>query len=103
MAQIEYTDAYLSRLISDEIEARARAEVALLDPDSTFSESWSDTLARLKAYVIVCIENQAAPDDLFTAKLKSYRAEFDAALARAQLDAEVIDGPLLFTLPIERA
>ncbi len=97
---LNYPDAYLARFCTDEREARAFAEVDLL---GTFSTEWRDKLAQLKCYVIACVENQAQPDDLFTAKLKSYRVEFDAQLARANAAADNTDNALVFTIQLERA
>jgi hypothetical protein len=76
-----------------------------VDREGTFNTEWRNRLTVLRCYVIACLENQAAPDDLFTAKLKSYRAEYDAELVRAraaQPDASA-SGALIFSIPLERA
>jgi len=106
---LEYPDAYLARFCTDDRETRAFAEVDLIAAAKglTFSSDWRKALAQLKCYTIACMENQAAPDDLFTAKLKSYRAEFDASLARAETAANAtagtVNSALLFVIPLERA
>jgi len=104
---LDYPDAYLARFCTDEREARAYADVDLLNTGNPFSTQWRDTLARLRCYIIACIENQAAPDDLFTSKLKSYRSEFDSAYGQAVAAADAAaDSPnsaLFFAIPIERA
>ena len=107
--QLDYPDAYLAKFCIDEREARAFAEVDLLATSAgvTFSTDWRNKLALLKTYAIACIENQAAPDDLFSTKLKSYRAEFDATLARAisaaKAAADEVESALIYSVPLERA
>jgi hypothetical protein len=51
------------------------------------------------------LENQADAEDLFTAKLKSYRSEFDAILAQARAATDDADGhPLsVLSITLERA
>jgi hypothetical protein len=97
-----YPDAYLAKFCTADREERAFADV---DREGTFNTEWRNRLTVLRCYVIACLENQAAPDDLFTAKLKSYRAEYDAELVRAraaQPDASA-SGALIFSIPLERA
>jgi len=100
--QLDYPDAFLSRFCSDDREARAFAEVDQIAGDTPFVDEWRNKLARLRCYVIACLENQAAPDDLFTAKLKSYRAEFDSVLAQAKDSVTSGSGSVLFSIPLER-
>lgn len=106
---LDYPDAYLARFCTDEREARAFAEVDAIEPftldwtDAAAKALWRDQCARAKCYVIACLENQAAPDDLFTVKLKAYRAEFDSLLARAQAAVPNPSGALVFSVPLERA
>lgn len=103
-----YPDAYLSKFCVDALEDRAIADIAVL---GTFNADWTERLVILRAYIIACLDNQADPDDLFTAKLKSYRAEFASALASAQAqaaaDAAAEAGTSssfgIFTIPLERA
>lgn len=103
-----YPDAYLSKFCVDALEDRAIADIAVL---GTFNADWTERLTILRAYIIACLDNQADPDDLFTAKLKSYRAEFSSALASAQAqaaaDAAEEAGTQssfgIFTIPLERA
>ncbi len=104
MLTYTYADEYLSQLITDDREARATADVALL---GTFPAAWLERLVRLRAYILTCQESQAAPDDLFSAKLKHYQKEFDAILpaAQAAADAETSDTGtgMVFSIPLERA
>ena len=65
-----YPDAYLAKFCTEAIEDRAVADIAVM---GTFNAYWTEKLVVLRAYILVCLENQADPDDLFTAKLKSYR------------------------------
>ncbi len=98
---LTYTDAYLTGYIDQSVEDRARADV---DDLGTFPTDWRDKLTVLRAYIITCLDKQAQPEDLFTAKLKSYRAEFDRQLAGARnAQAEVADtAPGLISIPILR-
>jgi hypothetical protein len=106
---LDYPDAYLAKFCTDDRETRAFAAVDLIATTKgiTFSAGWRNELGRLKCYTIACTENQAAPDDLFSTKLKSYRAEFDAALALAESDAATTagttDSALIFAIPLERS
>lgn len=102
--QYPYYDAYLAPLVTQERETRAIAEVAAI---GTFPDTWTERLVRLRAYCIVCAESQKAPDDLFTAKLKTYSKEFADALplAKAAQDALTSDSGLgvFASIPLERA
>lgn len=106
---LDYPDAYLEKFCTEDRESRAFDEVDLLATAKglTFSNTWRDRLAQLKCYMLACIENQGAVDDLFTAKLKSYRSEYDAATASAEYDArqtaEETESALFFSVPIDRA
>lgn len=84
-----YNDAYLAKLCTEERENRAFADV---DEIGVFKKKWRTKLAVLRCYIIVCLECQAQPDDLFSAKLKHYRMEFDATLAQAKADAQDSSG-----------
>lgn len=97
-----YNDAYLKNYVTEEREARAAAEVA---EKGAYAAEWVARLVVLRAYVIVCLECQAQPDDLFAQKLKNYRAEFDSVLAQAKADTtDAAGNPVpVFSLAIERA
>jgi hypothetical protein len=99
-----YPDAYLSRFCTEAVETRALADVALL---GTFPAAWLARLTIVQACIIACLENQADAEDLFTAKLKSYRAQMDTLLPQAKA-AEAAAGSTttgisLFSIPLERA
>jgi len=104
-----YADKYLAALVTTDIETRAVDDV---DAIGTFPVAWVARLVVLRSYIIVCMESQKAPDDLFTAKLSTYRKEFDAALplARtAQIEAEAVNdgvapsgGASWFTVDLDR-
>lgn len=105
-----YPDAYLARFCTEDREARAIAEVTLLaanTPDAAFDAGWTEKLVILQTYILACLENQADAEDLFTAKLKSYRDELNVNLPRAIAAAaeagDVIGGYGLFSIPLERA
>jgi hypothetical protein len=96
-----YEDAYLKGFVTIDIEERAEAEVATY---GTFAQEWIDRLLPPQAYIIVCLENQANPDDLFTAKLKTYQKELDRLLAYARSATPDIEGYIspIFGVPMER-
>jgi hypothetical protein len=97
-----YYDAYLKTHVTEERETRAEDEV---NEYGTFDNTWVGRLVVLRTYVIICLECQAQPDDLFSQKLKNYRTEFDAVLLQARadtLDAESNPLPTM-TVALERA
>ena len=104
----EYTDAYLSKFCTEAIEERAIADIAVM---GTFNEYWTEKLVTLRTYILACLENQADAEDLFTAKLKSYRAEMQQAATQAQAQAAAdaaeaagtTDSFGMFSIPLERA
>ena len=103
-----YPDAYLAKFCTEAMETRAVADIAVI---GTFNAFWTERLTVLRAYILVCLENQADAEDLFTAKLKSYRAEMQQAATQAQAqaaaDAAEADGTTdsfgMFSIPLERA
>lgn len=101
MTVLAYPDAYLAKFCTQTREDRAYEDVDAL---GTFSETWRDKLTTIRCYIIACLENQAAPDDLFTAKLKSYRSEFDSLLAQARAATPDAEGlaPPMYSIPLER-
>lgn len=101
MPTLPYQDAYLAKFCTDDREVRAYEDVDAL---GVFSQAWRDKLATIRCYILACLENQSDAEDLFTAKLKSYRAEFDRLHAQARTATEDGDGnPLsVFSIPLER-
>lgn len=97
-----YNDAYLARFVTEEIKTRAAAEI---ETHGEFPDEWVDRLLPPQAYIIVCLEQQGAPDDMFSAKLKSYQKEFDRLLAYARQAVPDPDGNVrpIFGIPMERA
>lgn len=104
MTTYTYPDAYLSRFCTTNVETRALADVALL---GTFPAAWLERLTIVQAYIIACLENQADADDLFTAKLKNYRAEMAVLLPQAKDAESAAAGSTekfaIFSVPLERA
>lgn len=106
-----YPDAYLAQFCDEAREARAIADVAVMEGDlptgQTFSDDWTERLVITHCYILACQENQADPEDLFTAKLKTYRAQLQVqlpqAVAAAAKEADVVGGFGLFSIPLERA
>lgn len=100
---LTYDDAYLKDRINDPLEARAAQEVDDMRIGA-IADNMRKRLVVLRAYILVCLEHQANPDDLYAAKLKNYRAEFDAALARARASVpDAAGSSFVFSIPLERA
>lgn len=100
---ITYTDEYLASEVTETREARATADV---DAIMTFPEAWRDRLIELRAYIVTCQEcMRGMADDIFYAKLKAYKDEYESALITAKAaakDAELTTAPIL-SIRIERA
>ena len=101
--ELIYDDAYLTTRIDSDLEERAMQEVDDMALGA-IADNVRERLVILRAYILVCLEHQANPDDLYAAKLKNYRAEFDAALARARASVpDAAGSSFVFSVPLERA
>lgn len=101
MTTLTYPDAYLAKFCTAEREARAFADV---DNLGAFATEWRNRLTVLRCYILSCLENQSDTEDLFTAKLKTYRAEFDVTLVQARNAAtDTGGGAFIFSMELERA
>jgi hypothetical protein len=104
-----YPDAYLAKFCTEERETRALEDVALMasTAGATFSADWTERLTIVQCYILACLENQADEEDLFTAKLKSYRGTMAVllpqALQSAATTAGTVEGFGLFSIPLERS
>lgn len=104
-----YPDAYLSKFCDEDREARAVAEITRLAgvADVTFSDDWTEQLVVVQCYILAAMENQADPEDLFSAKLKNYRARLSDLLPQAISAAKAAEGQTsnvgIWTEPLERA
>jgi len=106
-----YPDAYLVTFCTEDRETRALADVALfseqLPSGQVFSADWIERLTIVQTYILACMENQADNEDLFTAKLKTYRTQLQILLPQAMADAAATAGTTggfgLFSIPLERA
>ena len=97
---LTYPDAYLARHCTEDRETRA---FAMVDALGTFTPAWRNTLATLQCYIMACLECQADAEDLFTAKLKTYRAEFDRQFAMAKAATpDAAGSSFIFGVPLER-
>lgn len=100
---ITYTDEYLASEVTPSREARAAAD---MDAVMTFPEAWRNRLIELRTYIVTCQEcMQGTTDDLFYAKLKAYRDEYESAMVTAKAaarEAEMTTAPIL-SIRIERA
>ena len=97
-----YHDAYLAPLVTADRETRALADVNTI---AEFGDDWIAKLTVVRAYVLVCLESQKAPDDLFAAKLSAYRKEWDALLSQAKANTtdNATGQPIpAFSIAIER-
>jgi len=100
-----YHDAYLQKFATNEREARAIADVAVMAGTATLSSAWIERLVVIQTYILACLENQGDPDDLFTAKLKTYRQQLEVALPQARYAASVTAEEVgfgLFGVTLER-
>lgn len=101
-----YPDAYLAKFCTEARETRAIADVELMEGDRTFSADWKQRLTITQCYILACLENQADPEDLFTAKLKAYREQLQVqlpqAIAAADDAANLTGGLALYSIPLER-
>jgi len=100
MPTLIYADAYLKAQVTDDREDRAAADVAAIAAIAAFSAPWLEKLTILRAYIIVCLECQAQPDDLFASKLKHYREEWASTLAEARAATTDASGNPLPTLSV---
>ena len=98
-----FQDVFLNRHCTPERLNRAYAHIEGLSLDG-ITDEWRERLATLRTYVIVCLECQASPEDLFAEKLKHYRAEWETGLLQAKAAAPTSDGGRrsLFTVDLER-
>jgi hypothetical protein len=101
-----YPDAYLAKFCTEAREARAIEDVAVMAGSNTFSADWLERLTITQTYILACQEQGAAPDDLFAAKLKIYRAQLGVqlpqAIANAKATAGTVSGIGMFSIPIFR-
>lgn len=97
-----YNDAYLKNNVTQDREDRATLDVNAI---ATFAADWKQKLIILRAYILVCLECQAQPDDLFSQKLKQYRQEWESTLAAAKAATVDTEGNPLhsMTISLERA
>lgn len=102
-----YPDAYLAKFCTEARELRAIADVEVMEGERTFSADWKQRLTITQCYILACLENQAAPEDLFAEKLKAYRAQLalllPQAIAAADQAANLTGGLALYSIPLERA
>jgi hypothetical protein len=85
-----YTDAYLKGRITEDIESRAIEEVDAIRLFPETPVDWRGKLIVLRAYILACLEQSAAADDVFAAKLKAYKLEWESTLAQATTAANAV-------------
>jgi hypothetical protein len=79
-----YSDSYLSSLVTTDRQNRAISDVDLI---GTFNTSWRDRLIVLRTYILICQESVANSDDIFSKKLQVYSDEFNKLLSLARADS----------------
>ena len=94
-----YNDPLLKSLVKTSDEDSAMASIATY---GDFSDANLEILVPLRAYILVCIANMKASDDLFSAKLKAFQREFDNALAVARTKSKVGVQQSCFSVGIAR-
>jgi hypothetical protein len=106
MTTYAYPDAYLAKFCTNERESRAMTDVEVMAGSNTFSAEWLERLTITQTYILACQEQGAAPDDLFAAKLKIYRAQLGVQLPQAIAAAESVAGTVsgigMFSIPLHR-
>jgi len=96
-------DEYLDPRITPERTATATAEVAIY---GEFSPDRTAALTEARTYMVICLECQNEPDDLFAAKYKLYRSRFDELLSLARIERDSASGTTragIVSVPWERA
>lgn len=78
---ITYSDEFLQPLCTAARETEAGDYV---DDLGTFPDAWRNRLIRLRVYILSCLDAQAEPDDLYSAKLEDYRREWRDILPQAR-------------------
>lgn len=82
-----YFDAQLTQRMNDDLEARAIADIASMGYTSTttgLSAYLYQQLVIYRAYIICATENATEKDDVYSQKIKQYKAEFDAVQEQAK-------------------
>lgn len=82
-----YFDALLTPRMNDYLEARAIADIASMGYTSTTTGLTSYLYQQLviyRAYIICATENTNEKDDVYSQKIKQYKAEFDAVQEQAK-------------------
>ena len=94
-----YRDPFLGSLITQQNEDDALASIGTY---GVFDDPTMETLVPLRAYILCCIGNVKAPDDMFSVKHRLYAKEFDAALATARSKVNTAAAVPVFSVAIER-
>ncbi|TXI24624.1 MAG: hypothetical protein E6Q61_04310 [Nitrosomonas sp.] len=93
----EYNDKFLAPLATPERELAAKEYIESI---GTIPEPWKARLIVLRTYIIICNESlKGTPDDIFSAKLKTYRQEYADAVERGRDAAIRANTPQTTILP----
>lgn len=93
---VSYNDKYLEPLVTVQREQEA---IDYIDSLGTIPAPWRARLIVLRAYIVICNESMKSTDDIFNAKLKTYRQEYAECLNRARDAAERAGDEQLTILP----
>jgi len=95
-----YRDSFLATLVTQTNENDAVASIATY---GSFTEMQLEQLVPLRTYVLCCIDNVKAPDDIFATKKKMYEKEFVDALSIAKTKDATGATVSIFSIPISRS
>lgn len=95
-----YSDKFLVGLITEEIELRASEDVASF---GAFDADWNERMVVVRAYLIACMENVKAQDDIFNTKFKLYQKEFDMLMQKARTTNSAASSVSPLTIAISRS
>ena len=86
-----YTDSYLKNRVTEDIEATAMEEIDAIREFPDDPIDWREKLVVLRTYILSCLEQTSASDDVFAVKLTHYRKEYDSTLSRAHAAANALE------------
>lgn len=95
-----YKDSYLQNLVTQQNEDDAVTSIATY---GTFTDTQLEMLVPIRAYILCCIDNVKAGDDIFAVKKKFYEQELKTAIEAFKAQSATTSQASLFSIPIERA
>lgn len=95
-------DAYLDSLITTEITEQATNYVEAVHSSIT-DTYFKEMLIALRVYILVCLDNQSEPDDIFATKKTDYKEMFKEVLENAESKQSASESKSTLSFPMERA